>query len=396
MSMIPVSDLTSGSVGGTGLFDVLMATMKGHIEQEWAQNRIRGPEYSQVYLGSLTQILQTSASFLLEQRKAEQEDALLAAQIAETEARVLLVQAQVELAKQEKLNAENQWKLLDEQRAKMVAETALINEQVLNAQADRDILEQQKLKITAEVAVMQEKVLTAPVERELMEAQRDKALIEVEMAGVQKTKLSSENLLIIEQRSKVMAETAMINQQKSNAVIEAQIMGEQKLKVTAETAMINQQKANAVTEGLVLLEQKEKIVAETKLLGQNYLNEVTQNSVLVAQECKLRAEFDLLSEQVLKVVQETTLLGQKIQTEKAQTVGLGVDDDSVIGRQKLLYKAQTDGFKRDAEQKAAKLLVDSWNVRRTTDEGTVADSTNMLNDATIGRAVKKLMAGVEA
>jgi len=26
----------------------------------------------------------------------------------------------------------------------------------------------------------------------------------------------------------------------------------------------------------------------------------------------------------------------------------------------------------------------------------VADSTNMLNDATIGRAVKKLMAGVEA
>jgi len=188
----------------------------------------------------------------------------------------------------------------------------------------------------------------------------------------------------------------MINQQKSNAVIEAQIMGEQKLKIAAETAMINQQKANAITEGQVLVAQKDKIAAETKLLGQNYLNEVTQNTVLVAQECKLRAEFDLLSEQVLKVVQETTLLGQKVQTEKAQTVGLGVDDNSVIGRQKLLYKAQTDGFKRDAEQKAAKLLVDSWNVRRTTDEGTVADSTNMLNDATIGRVVKKLMAGVEA
>ena len=145
-----------------------------------------------------------------------------------------------------------------------------------------------------------------------------------------------------------------------------------------------------------MTEQKIKVAAESKLLGQNYLNAQVEFQVLEQQVCKLKAEFDLLQEQKLKVIQETTLLGQKVQTEKAQTVALGVDNDSVIGRQKLLYKAQTDGFKRDAEQKAAKLLVDSWNVRRTTDEGTVADSTNMLNDATIGRAVKKLMAGVEA
>jgi hypothetical protein len=89
-------------------------------------------------------------------------------------------------------------------------------------------------------------------------------------------------------------------------------------------------------------------------------------------------------------------LNQKKVTERAQTVGDGVDDNSVIGKQKLLYAAQTSGFTRDAEQKAAKLLVDSWSVRRTTDEGTVADGTNMLNDATVGRAVNKLLAGVGA
>jgi hypothetical protein len=70
--------------------------------------------------------------------------------------------------------------------------------------------------------------------------------------------------------------------------------------------------------------------------------------------------------------------------------------DSVVGRQKALYQAQTDGFTRDAEQKAAKLLVDTWSVRRTTDEGTVADGTNMLNDATVGRAITKLLDGVGA
>ena len=50
----------------------------------------------------------------------------------------------------------------------------------------------------------------------------------------------------------------------------------------------------------------------------------------------------------------------------------------------------------DAEQKAAKLMVDSWNVRRTTDEGTVADGTNRLSDYYVGNAVAKLLAGIGA
>ena len=93
---------------------------------------------------------------------------------------------------------------------------------------------------------------------------------------------------------------------------------------------------------------------------------------------------------------ETSLLTQKIVTEKAQTTGIGVDVDSVVGRQKALYLAQTTGFTRDAEQKVAKLMADTWNVRRTTDEGTIADGTNMLNDATVGRAIKKMLEGVGA
>ena len=68
----------------------------------------------------------------------------------------------------------------------------------------------------------------------------------------------------------------------------------------------------------------------------------------------------------------------------------------MIGKQKALYGAQTDGVKRDAEQKAAKLLADTWSVRRTTDEATVADATNKLNDATVGRAIEKLLSGIGA
>ena len=100
--------------------------------------------------------------------------------------------------------------------------------------------------------------------------------------------------------------------------------------------------------------------------------------------------------QVLKVGGETSLLTQKTATERAQTSPTGVDDNSIMGRQKLLYQAQTDGFKRSSENAAAKLLVDSWAVRRTTDEGTVADTNNKLDDATIGRAVNKMLTGVGA
>ena len=148
----------------------------------------------------------------------------------------------------------------------------------------------------------------------------------------------------------------------------------------------------------ILLAQVEVIKANAAvdLLVQQTANAVIEGTVLVAQECKLRAEYDLTVNTNLKTTAEIALLGQKSATERAQTSPTGVDADSVVGKQKALYQAQTDGFTRDAEQKAAKLLVDTWNVRRTTDEATVADGVNMLNDATVGRVVNKVLAGVGA
>ena len=142
--------------------------------------------------------------------------------------------------------------------------------------------------------------------------------------------------------------------------------------------------------------QVAQINAQTDLLGQQLLNAQKEHDILIAQECKLRAEYDLIQQQVLKAAQETALLTQKVDTERAQTQGTGVSPDSVIGRQMALYSAQASGFQRDAEQKAAKIMVDSWNVRRTTDEATQANPTNKLDDGSVGRAVDKLLSGVNA
>lgn len=221
MTAVTTADLTTATLDGNGVFDVLMKAAAAHLEAEFAKNRIKGTEYSEVYLGSMTQVLQTALQFLVSREKID---------------------------------------------------------------------------------------------------------------------------------------------------LEAQLLQKQIDQATAQTALINQQKLNAITE----------------------------NSVLVAQECKLRAEYDLTMANITRTNEEVALLSQKVATERAQTTAMGVDADSVVGRQKNLYLAQTSGFTRDAEQKVAKIMVDSWNVRRTTDEGTVADTTNMLNDATVGRAVTKLLAGVAA
>ena len=251
---IPITDLTESKKNGTGVFDLLMKSVMLNLDTQYDQNRIRGPEYSKVYLEAQESTMRVALDFLLQRNEAA-----LKAQ---------LMSLQIELAGIEKEKAEVE---------------------VEKARVELTILQQQATKIPWEIDLLK-----------------------------------------------------------------------------AQTSLVSQQALNAVTEG----------------------------KVLESQICKLKAEYDLTMQQVLKSQAETQLLAQKVKTEIAQTDGTGVSENSVIGRQMILYKAQADGFQRDAEQKAAKIFSDTWNVRRTTDEGTVADATNKLDDVTIGKAMQKLLAGI--
>jgi len=311
MTTIAVSDLTQARLDGTGVFDVLMRANAAHLESEFGKGRIKGPEYSTVYLGSLTQVLQTALSFLLTKDKTALE--------------VELLNKQILLAGKELLKA-------DAALAQIEAQTALINQQKANAVVEA-------LNIPKQGVVL------------------DKQAAQITQ---QTTNLVAEALNIPKQGLVIDANKAQVTQQTLN-------LTSQKLQLEAQTALVTQQKANAIIEGTVLL----------------------------ATECKLRAEFDVLVSTNLKIAQETSLLAQKSATERAQVTALGVDDNSVVGRQKQLYQAQTSGFSRDAEQKAAKVMVDTWNVRRTTDpDAAPADGTNKLSDVFVGQAVTKLLSGV--
>ena len=107
--------------------------------------------------------------------------------------------------------------------------------------------------------------------------------------------------------------------------------------------------------------------------------------------------------EIEKLNAEISLLRQKTVTELANTcntipTGLGFNNTLTIqgnvGKQMDLYSAQTAGFARDAEQKLLKMLIDTWSVRRTTDDGTIASPSNGLDDASILSLVNKAKAGI--
>ena len=358
---ITLNDLTLATLDGTGVFDVLMRANKAHLEAEYSKNRIKGSEYATVYLGSLEAVLNSALQFLLQKDKIALEAQLI-------EQQILLAQVEVIKANAQVAQTEAQTELVRQQTANALAELEIIRANALKIPAEMDHLQAQTLMVNQQTSNVAAEALNIPKQGALIDAQalntsKQAALVEKEIL------VKTEQVLIAKEELKV-AVAKLLNLPKEGILLDKQA-----LDIVAKTSMTDQQKANLVLEAD---------------------NIPKQGAVLVSQKCKLDAEFDLLKTTNLKSAEEQALLAWKTTTEKAQTTALGVDDNSVIGKQKGLYTAQTDGFKRDAEQKAADLMAKTWMARRTTDEATVADGVNMLNDAAVGRAVNKLLSGVGA
>jgi len=62
---LAVTDLTTGVVAGTGLFDKLMVSLTAHLQVEYQANRISGAEYTKAYIAVVTAALQTASQFLV-------------------------------------------------------------------------------------------------------------------------------------------------------------------------------------------------------------------------------------------------------------------------------------------------------------------------------------------
>lgn len=383
---IPVTELTEGTLEGGGVFDALMRSFKAHIDEEHKQRRITGPDYAQVYLGGIQSAMAQSVQYLLGAEQAYQQAELIKAQVATQQEQTDMVTAQTDLVREQIASEvlrnkpggliELQISAQQDENAKTQAETQNIASQKLAIEAGTAQTEQQTLNLAEELANL--------TQRNSMLAKEEEHLYG------DGTNPGYNDLL----REKATADVTITEQQAENLEAElATIVAKGEL-TEKQVLQVVQETLNAESQRDLIDGQVAKTIAETGLVSQNATNAITQELVLTATKCKLQAEFDLITEQRNKSLAETSILAQKKITEQAQTSAANVDEDSVIGRQKALYAAQMDGYKRDAEQKMAKILVDTWNVRRTTDEGTQANTTNRLDDATVGQAINTLLTGV--
>ena len=226
-----------------------------------------------------------------------------------------------------------------------------------------------------------------------------RALTEVQAAALTSQQrlesIAKESLLLLELDTETSKKN-LVNSQVTLTI--AQVATE-----SSRKTLTDRQANTQTNEALRVVADTTRLAADTTRTNADklFIDAKTQNSaseklVLDNTACKLQAEFDVLVEQKAKAISETDLLTQKTITETAHTDGTGINASSVFGKQNALYSAQADGFTRDAEQKVGKLFFDTWNVRRTTDEATVADGTNKLNDANIGYIAQVLLDGVNA
>jgi hypothetical protein len=334
-----VVDITSGSLNGTGVFDSLMRAVKVHLDQEYSKNRFSGEDYSTLYMGAMNAVLQQSIQYALTKEQSEGQAALLVAQASKTAQEELLVTQQLQNLATEQLNLvkqgaqlDKQNLVLDEQITRGVQDTALVTQQILNLAAEKSNINLSGLKISAETQYL----------------------------STQQTKTASDKTLVDRQTTNLVLEAA-------NIPIQGNLVNKQIDKLSEDVIASTAQRAQLTKQGLLVDAQTTKATQETA-------------AVLAG---------------VTKINKEVEVLDQRKATEKAQTADTvdGVAVTGVLGKQKNLYQAQTDGFARDAEQKLTKTFLDIWSVQRTTDEGFAVTGTGVTN-AEIGAVVAKAKQGI--
>lgn len=93
---VTIEELTSGTVDGTGAFDVIMKSMKAHLQEEYKANRISGAEYTKAYIAMVQSAMDQGVQFVLQKDQAMW--AAINAQIAAITGRIAMQTAKVQLA----------------------------------------------------------------------------------------------------------------------------------------------------------------------------------------------------------------------------------------------------------------------------------------------------------
>ncbi len=322
--------LTDKTLAGDGVFDILMQATKLHLMEEYDSGRITGKEYSTVYLGALNAVLAQSIGYI----KNHHETANINANVGLVRQKTAteLAQTADEIPAGLAFNSTTD---IDG----LIADQKLLNAEQLS------LIGSQVTQSENEVALTGQKIIT-----EL--AQTDDDLTDARAAGHGYNTSNVLASLVLAQTEKIDAD-AMLTKQKT--VTEVGAVSDTLPNDYALSAQVN-------VEG-ILEQQVRKGTAEVNLLAQKTATEVAQTNSTIPED-----------------------------SNRIQTASYTVVTDSLAGRQKGLFSAQTDGFARDAEQKLAKIIVDPFVAQVA--GGDVSTVPAELDDSGINAVLKVAKANI--
>lgn len=119
---------------------------------------------------------------------------------------------------------------------------------------------------------------------------------------------------------------------------------------------------------------------------------VVSQAQVAANDELIAAQIRQIDAQIRQIDAQIKLLSYQGISEQAKYLDSvdGLTIAGTIGKQKEIYAAQTKGFKDSALQSAAKTMIDTWSVRRTTDESTLTSPESKLYDGNIGNAIQEM------
>ena len=353
-----VTELTTAEIAGTGVFDVLMQSVKNHVQEEHTKSRITGKEYATVYLEALQSTMAQSVEYLLRAKTLGFELDNLGKQgvLLDHQAEIAIKDAQLKFAQIAQTQAqtdlaEQQVKSAEAEAHKIPVEISLLRSNLELAGVEKDLrIAQVGLAETEKDIAVYNLVNKTPVEVELLQAQTDNAQSQIALTEAQVVKITEENKVIPYNIERIQAEIA--NMTRQSDILEKEL----EIKISS-----------------LALQDKQLLLADAEL-------EVR------------RLELDVKRAEVESAQAQAQLYAAKVLTENAQTMD-AAHPNSVLGSNIAVLRAQAAGYARDAEQKAAKILVDAWNVQRNTDESIQANAANLLYDTSIGQAVSAMLRG---
>jgi hypothetical protein len=140
MAEIIIGDITEGSnsVTGDGAFDEMMKATSAHLHVEYHKNRIKGTDYSTVYLGAMQTTMQQAIGYVLGRQMADKQAELIDKQIDLAD--VDLIGKKLDNQLKEKQLEKMEWDiaLTKAQIAKVTGEAALVAQKKITEDAQTE------------------------------------------------------------------------------------------------------------------------------------------------------------------------------------------------------------------------------------------------------------------